>query len=146
MKKINAVIPAISVVILDEENRILLQKRADTGVWALPSGHIEPGESVSEAAIREIYEETNLRITIKKLIGVYSEPNYQVFTYPSGKKEHSITTCFLAEIIGGILRCNSNESLDLKFFHKDTLPLNRLTMHPNFINDVFSNKDTSFIR
>lgn len=146
MKQIDTVTPAISVVILDEENRILLQKRTDSGVWALPSGHIEPGESVSDAAIREIYEETNLRINIKKLIGVYSDPNYQVYTYPSGERKHFITTCFLAEITGGVFRINPKESLDFKFFHKDAFPANILTMHPNFINDLFSKEDISFIR
>lgn len=53
--------------------------------------------------MREVKEETNLEIKIKKLIGVYSDPNSQVFTYPNGIVVHFITTCFLAEITGGEL-------------------------------------------
>jgi ADP-ribose pyrophosphatase YjhB (NUDIX family) len=73
-----------------------------------------------EAAIREVKEETNLDISIKKLIGVYSDPNSQVFEYPNGKVVHFITTCFLAEITGGELKCNSDESLEIKFLNSIT--------------------------
>ena len=103
MKRIDDLKAGITVIILNEEKQVLLQKRSDVGLWGIPSGHIEIGETVSEAAIREVKEETNLDIRIKKLIGVYSEPNSQVFAYPNGKVVHFITTCFLAEITGGEL-------------------------------------------
>ena len=79
MKRIDDLKAGVAVIILNEENQVLLQKRSDVGLWGIPSGHIEIGETVSEAAIREIKEETNLDIRIKKLIGVYSEPDSQVF-------------------------------------------------------------------
>lgn len=75
MKRIDDLKAGVAVIILNEENQVLLQKRSDVGLWGIPSGHIEIGETVSEAAIREIKEETNLDIRIKKLIGVYSEPD-----------------------------------------------------------------------
>ncbi|MEJ7267185.1 NUDIX domain-containing protein, partial [Staphylococcus epidermidis] len=78
MKRIDDLKAGVAVIILNEENQVLLQKRSDVGLWGIPSGHIEIGETVSEAAIREIKEETNLDIRIKKLIGVYSEPDSQV--------------------------------------------------------------------
>src|SRR5690625_6697036 len=80
--------------------------------------------------MREVKEETNLDIRIEKLIGVYSDPDSQVFNYPNGKVVHFITTCFLAEITGGELKCNSDESLEIKFFGRDNLPEDLLTMHP----------------
>ena len=94
MKRIDDLKAGVAVIILNEENQVLLQKRSDVGLWGIPSGHIEIGETVSEAAIREIKEETNLDIRIKKLIGVYSEPDSQVFTYPNGRVVHFIT-CLL---------------------------------------------------
>ncbi len=100
MKAIDDVRPGVAVVILDEKKRVLLQKRADVGLWGLPSGHVEKGETVAEAAIREMKEEANLEIRIVKLIGVYSEPESQVFAYPNGKVVHFITICFLAEVVG----------------------------------------------
>jgi ADP-ribose pyrophosphatase YjhB (NUDIX family) len=146
MKRIDELKAGVAVIILNEANQVLLQKRADVGLWGIPSGHIEIGETVAEAAIREVKEETNLEIRIKKLIGVYSDPNSQVFAYPNGKVVHFITTCFLAEITGGELRCNSDESLEIKFFGQQNLPQDLLKMHPRWLNDALEKREMAFIR
>ncbi|WP_377890551.1 NUDIX domain-containing protein [Alkalihalobacillus sp. R86527] len=136
----------VAIIILNEKNEVLLQKRSDVGLWGIPSGHIEIGETVSQAAVREVKEETNLDVTIKKLIGVYSDPSSQVFHYPGGKVVHFITTCFLAEIVGGDLRCHSEESLDMKFFSASELPVDLLTMHPSWLEDALDQKERAVIR
>ncbi len=146
MKRIDDIKAGVAVVIFDEENRVLLQKRADVGLWGIPSGHIERGETVCNAAIREVKEETNLDIRILKLIGVYSDPHSQVFAYPNGKIVHFITTCFLAEITGGELTCNSSESLEIKFFGQWELPPDLLEMHPCWLKDALANKEGAYIR
>jgi ADP-ribose pyrophosphatase YjhB (NUDIX family) len=146
VKKIDALKAGVAVIILNEENQVLLQKRADVGLWGIPSGHVEIGETVSEAAMREVKEETNLDVRIEKLIGIYSDPDSQVFHYPNGKVVHFITTCFLAKITGGELKCNSDESLEIKFFSQDNLPDDLLTMHPQWLEDALSKKEAAFIR
>ncbi|HZH60660.1 MAG TPA: NUDIX domain-containing protein [Metabacillus sp.] len=146
MKSIDDLKAGVAVIILNEKKQVLLQKRADVGLWGIPSGHIEIGETVSQAAIREVKEETNVDIRIIKLIGVYSDPNSQVFAYPNGKVVHFITTCFLAEITGGELRCNSSESLEIKFFSQDNLPEDLLKMHPRWLLDALVNRELAFIR
>ncbi|MGG1686866.1 NUDIX domain-containing protein [Pseudalkalibacillus sp. NRS-1564] len=146
MSTIDELKAGVAVIILNEENEVLLQKRTDVGQWGIPSGHIEIGETVSEAAIREVKEETNLDITITRIIGVYSDPTSQVFHYPNGKVVHFITTCFLAEVTGGELRCNSAESLDVQFFGQSRLPQNLLTMHPRWLTDALEKRDLAFIR
>ncbi|WP_408010209.1 NUDIX domain-containing protein [Pseudalkalibacillus sp. A8] len=146
MKRIDQLKAGVAVIILNEENEVLLQKRADVGQWGIPSGHIEIGETVSEAAIREVKEETNLDILIKKLIGVYSDPGSQVFAYPNGKVVHFITTCFLAEITGGELKCNSDESLEIKFFGYRSLPQDLLNMHPRWLKDALAEREQAYIR
>ncbi|TWI59298.1 NUDIX domain-containing protein [Halalkalibacter nanhaiisediminis] len=146
MKRIDDLKAGIAVIILNEEKQVLLQKRSDVGLWGIPSGHVEIGETVSEAAIREVKEETNLNIRIKKLIGVYSDPNSQVFAYPNGKIVHFITTCFLAEMIGGELRCHSSDSLEIKFFKQQNLPQDLLKIHPQWLKDALANKELAFIR
>lgn len=90
--------------------------------WGIPSGNMEPGESIKEAAIREMKEEANVSIQIKKIIGVYSEPNSQLFHYLNGKSIHFVTSCFLAIIVSGQLMAYSEESLDFKFFPVTELP------------------------
>lgn len=144
--EINEIRAGVAVVIVNDERQILLQKRADVGLWGLPSGHIEIGETVKEAAIREVKEEMNVDIRINKLIGVYSDPESQVFNYPNGRVVHFITTCFLAEMIGGELKCNSSESLEVRFFQRDSLPKNLLKMHPQWLEDAFANTNAAFIR
>ena len=146
MEKIDEIKAGVAVIILNKKNQVLLQKRADVALWGIPSGHVEIGETVSEAAIREIKEETNLDIRINKLIGVYSDPHSQVFVYPKGKVVHFITTCFLAEVTGGELSCHSDESLEIKFFGHETLPDDLLKMHPRWLKDALAKKDRAFIR
>ncbi|MRX74350.1 NUDIX domain-containing protein [Bacillus lacus] len=146
MTRIDDLKAGVAVIILNEAKQVLLQKRSDVGKWGIPSGHIEIGETVAEAAIREVKEETNLDIEIKKLIGVYSDPHSQVFSYPNGKIVHFITNCFLADITGGELRCNSSESLEIKFFEQHNLPKDLLRMHPQWLTDALADKDLAFIR
>ena len=55
-------------------SKVLLIKRKDLGVWSLPGGKIEDGESTAEAAVRETLEETGIRIALEGLVGVYSSP------------------------------------------------------------------------
>lgn len=141
LDEITQIYPGVAVVILDQEKRVLLQKRADVGMWGLPSGHVEPGETVAHAAVRELREEANLAIQIVKLIGIYSDPDFQVFHYPDGRRVHFITACFLAKITGGRLRNNSSESLAYQFFKKDCLPDNLLKMGPLWLEDALANQE-----
>ncbi len=113
----------VGVIILDDSGRILLEKRRDNGMWGLPGGGIEPGESVCETALREVKEETGLDIEITGLVGVYSEPwAGRIVTYPdNGDVRHLIDIVLIAEIISGEMIISS-ESLDLRFFNSDSFP------------------------
>ena len=71
----------VAVLLRDAENRILLEKRKDSGIWGFPGGGIDPGESIKECAIREIKEETGFDIHVERLLGVYSEPSSRLITF-----------------------------------------------------------------
>lgn len=144
--KIDNIWPGIAVIIFDDEKRVLLQKRADVGLWGIPSGHVEPGESVTEAAIREVKEETGLDILVSRMIGVYSDPESQVFAYPNGITTHFVTTYFEGKVIGGEIDCACTETLELSYFENDRLPDNLLTMNPQWLRDALSYSDKPFIR
>jgi 8-oxo-dGTP diphosphatase len=65
---------AVAVVILDEQKRILLVQEAQPkafGLWHLPAGKLEPGETYEAAAKREVYEETGLEVNLTGLLGIY---------------------------------------------------------------------------
>lgn len=70
-------VPAACVVLVDDRHRILLVKRSvapKQGLWCLPGGFMETGETPEQAAIRELYEETGLTGRINTLIGVTTSP------------------------------------------------------------------------
>lgn len=110
----------VGIVIRNADGLILLEKRSDNGLWGLPGGRIEPGESVVETAIREAKEETGLMIAITRLLGIYSGPKDRIVTFPDNVVQ-IVDILLEAEIISGELVC-SNESEDLQFFHLLALP------------------------
>src|SRR5690242_15704838 len=85
-----AVRPSVSAVIFDRRRRLLLQQRSDGGQWGLPGGSVEIGESVSDAVVREVREETGLMVTPRRLVGVYSDPAFQIWRYPDGNVWHYV--------------------------------------------------------
>ena len=92
-----------SATIFDKaREKVLLTQRADNGRWCLPSGAMEAGESAAEACAREVWEETGLEVRVKRLIGVYSNPD-QLVMYPNGDKIFMVVLSFEAEIIAGEL-------------------------------------------
>ncbi|CAM3648232.1 NUDIX domain-containing protein [Erysipelothrix urinaevulpis] len=143
---VDRVYPAIAVAIFNENHEILLQKRKDLNQWGLISGHIEIGETVKEAVIREVKEETGLIVNITRMIGVYSDPTSQIIHYPNGKTTHFITNYFEAEIIGGKLRIDESESVDIRFFKPNELPDNLLTMDPSWLEDALDKKGCGVFR
>ena len=146
MDKIKEIRPGVAIIIFNEENQVLLQKRADVKLWGIPSGHVEPGETVKDAAVREVLEETGLQVRILRLIGVYSEPDSQVFRYPDGRVTHFVTCCFQAEVVGGNLTVCPPETLDLRYFSCDHLPSDMLKMHPLWLEDALTKATESFVR
>ena len=115
----------VAIIIRDGEGRILLERRSDCGLWGFPGGKIEPGESIRESAVREVWEETGLEIKITRLFGCYSEPHERIVLYPDGGEGEPVqlVDIFLeAEIVSGKLTL-SPESLELKFFFLHEVPL-----------------------
>lgn len=112
-----------AAIVRDSRGWILLEKRSDCGLWGLPGGRIEPGESVREAAVREVKEETGLNIEITQLLGVYSEPDeFRIVTFlDNGDVVQLVDIILEAKIISGELE-PSSESEALQFFNPDALP------------------------
>jgi 8-oxo-dGTP pyrophosphatase MutT (NUDIX family) len=90
-----------SAVIFDQKReKVLLTKRADNGLWCLPSGGVDPGECVEETVIREVWEETGLTVRVLRLVGVYSDPNWLV-VYPNDNAVQIVAMSFETEIVDG---------------------------------------------
>ena len=127
-----------SAVIYDPTGeKFLLTRRSDNGQWCLPSGRVESGESVAEACMREVFEETGLVTCVTRLVGVYSDPDKLVI-YPDGNKAHIIAISFEAEVIGGELG-GSDETTDWGYFSlQQAKNLDMLPGHMERITDSLS--------
>lgn len=119
---------AVNVAVL-HENKILLTQREDFETWILPSGGVEEGESLAQAAIRETKEETGLDVELTRLVGVYSRlgsfsPGYMVL--------------FAARPIGGEIQCQPGETIAVEWFDFDQLPSPLSAGHKRRIADAIS--------
>lgn len=104
-------------------------------MWSLPGGPPDFGESFTAGTVREVKEETGLDIKIIRLIGVYSDPEFWIFSYPDGNRAHAFAAAFECRVISGEIRPNMIDSLDVKWFPVDELPTNLMPMHPKVISD-----------
>jgi len=115
---------ATSVVIVDSLNRVLLQRRSDNKLWGLPGGLLELDERISDCAIREVKEETNLDIEITSFLGVFNNP---LMRWRERDEARVVAFSYVGRQIGGELKINDDESLELRYFARDELP----TIHSN---------------
>lgn len=125
----------MAVVLHDDAGRILLHRRRVGGGWAPPSGAVEPGEDIEQAAHREIAEETTLQASLDRLVAVYSDPTFQIVAYPDGRRIHFITTLFEAHVTAGNLD-GSDEGDAWAWFHPDELPGNLLPYAQVWLRDA----------
>jgi len=98
-----------AILILDEQNRLLLLKRSDSGCWGPPGGATEPGEVVEEAARRETLEETGLQVGDISLFGVFSGPDLY-YKYPNGDEVYNVTIVYLSREVTGDIQLNGEHT------------------------------------
>ncbi|NLU79095.1 NUDIX domain-containing protein [Micromonospora sp. HNM0581] len=125
--KANSIVVAVSVFVQDEQDRVLLIQRTDNGLWSLPGGGQEIGETVAETAIRETHEETGVRVDVTGLIGVYSDPGH-VIAYTDGEVRQQFSLCFRAVPVSG-RPTPSDESREVRWVARDEL--GALDVHPS---------------
>ncbi|MEW6202748.1 MAG: NUDIX hydrolase [bacterium] len=106
----------VDVAIFVEGRLVLIQRRNPPfeGMWALPGGFVDVGETVEAAAVREAREETSLTVELVALVGVFSDPDRD----PRG---HTVSVVFLAKPIGGTLRA-ADDARAVQIFQPDSLP------------------------
>ncbi|QFU92944.1 NUDIX hydrolase [Amycolatopsis sp. YIM 10] len=123
----NSIAVAVSAFIQDDEGRILMIRRTDNDLYAIPGGQLELGETLTETAVREVREETGIECEVTGLIGIYSNPNH-VIAYDDGEVRQEFSICFRAKPTGGMLR-TSNESSECLWV--DGKHVKDLSIHPS---------------
>ena len=111
-------LPGATAVVFDDGGRVLLLRRGDNGQWSLPAGMVDPGEQPSDAALREVYEETGVIAEIEAVAGVATHPA----VYPNGDECEYLNVWFRCRAVGGRARPDGEESLEVGWFAPGELP------------------------
>jgi len=107
-------------VLVRRGEEVLLVRRGSEpgrGRWALPGGLVEPGEEVERAAVREVREETGVRVRLRGLVGVYD------IMKRDGRgrlKYHYVTVCFRGEPLSTRVR-RGGEVLGAEWVRREEL-------------------------
>jgi ADP-ribose pyrophosphatase YjhB (NUDIX family) len=107
---------------------------------------MDPGECIADCVQREVREETGLEVEPLRIVGVYSDPAFTHITYPNGDQVHFVSTTFECRVVGGTLRPDGEESLDVVFFSPDNLPEGVVCDHAIRIRDALTGQEAAFYR
>ena len=125
-------VPGARIVIEDSEGRILLQQRSDFGVWGLPGGNAEEGESLESVVVREVVEETGLTVSDLKPFGFGCDPAHETITFPNGDRCQFFALIFYTKSFAGSATIADEESSALAWFDLGNLP----TLLPNMARSL----------
>ena len=128
------ILPGSNVLILNDKGEVLLQERAP-GIFGLPGGLMELGESFEDTARREVLEETALHIGKLQLCNVYSGPEYYIEN-PNGDKFYSVSAVFKTSEYNGEILADKVESISLQFYSPTELPDGIMVSYRKFIEDA----------
>ncbi len=110
-----------TVLVLDQQRRLLMIRRSDTGDWGVPGGITECGETIEETARRELREETNLEAGELELFGIFSGPQFFI-RYPNGDEIFAVPIVYIAHDVRGLLKLNDGEHYENGYFPLADLP------------------------
>ena len=125
--KANTIVPAVTAIVINNSNELLMIERSDNGYWAVPGGAQDIGESVIEAVKREVAEETGIVVEVVHLTGIYSDPRH-VIAYDNGEVRQEFSLCFRAKPVGGSLRMSA-EAAKVQWVSPEQL--DSLKIHPS---------------
>lgn len=130
-----------SVIISNEENKILLIHRKDNDLWGLPAGSTEINEHPEETAVREVLEETG--ICLKRndltLIQVFGGEEF-FYIYPNGDKCSNVVISYGAKVENSSVVTNTTETKNAVWCDSSNLPLNIANHELVMINYFLKNK------
>ena len=128
-------VPTVSVLTFDDRERVLLVRHVEGNDWTTPGGMIEPCETPSDAAVREMWEETGLYVELTHVIGVFGGP-LCTSVYSNGDKVAWVATVFGARPLRGVLTPDGEETLEARYFQREATREVRCKPHVQFFLDA----------
>lgn len=146
MENKKQILPAVAAIIFNERGEILLQRRKDVDQWCILSGHVEFGETITGAVLREIREETGAAADIVRFIGLYSSPSSQTYYYEERTVQY-VTAYFEARFTQTVdLNFSNSETGELKFFAPQHIPPGLAQLNPDWLHDALDTSHAPFMR
>jgi ADP-ribose pyrophosphatase YjhB (NUDIX family) len=124
----NSLVPSTTAAIRDNAGRLLLIHKIDNNYWALPGGGMEIGESIADAAVREVAEETGLSVELTGVVGIYTDPGH-VMAYDDGEVRQEFSVCFHARVLSGEPREDGSETKAVRWV--EPADVAGLSIHPS---------------
>ena len=125
--KANSLVPSVTAIVPDQDGAILMVHKTDNDLWALPGGGMDVGESMADAVVREVKEETGIDVEVTGVVGIYTNPNH-VMAYDDGEVRQQCSICFTTRLLGGTLAISS-ETKEVRFVALTDLAA--LNIHPS---------------
>jgi ADP-ribose pyrophosphatase YjhB (NUDIX family) len=123
----NSLVVAVSAFVINESGEFLMIERSDNGLWAIPGGAQDIGESTQDAVVREVREETGIDIEVEGIDGIYSDPRH-VIEYDDGEVRQEFSIVFRAKRLSGEVT-PSSESKQVRWISPKQL--DSLNIHPS---------------
>jgi ADP-ribose pyrophosphatase YjhB (NUDIX family) len=142
--KPNSIVVAVTAFTQDHAGRVLLIRRTDNGLWAIPGGAQDFGEYIADTAIRETREESGVEIEVVGIVGIYTDPKH-VMAYSDGEVRQQFSICFRGRYISGN-PTPSDESSEVRWVARNDL--DSLPIHPSMrlrIDHGYENRSEPYI-
>lgn len=135
----------VRAVIVNEQGEVLLVCRSDNGRWVMPAGSMELDESIEQALVREVWEESGLTPTAWTLIAVYSHPRFSAVT-AYGDPYQFVSFVFRVDAWQGSVATETDETTGARFFGMDELPENLPDIYHETLGDLRDYKGTVILK
>lgn len=123
----NSVVPSVTAVVVNASGELLMIHRTDNDLWAIPGGGHDVGETIADTVVREVEEETGIKVVVQNVVGLYTNPQH-VMAYDDGEVRQQFSICFRARPVGGELR-TSSESKEVRWV--PPVDIASLNVHPS---------------